>query len=107
MIFIAKSIAGGGVFKTYSGSDITRINGFDIFSVVCVHLKNTADSFFIALNGVVNLRACIKSARINAEVANFTYKRVGGNLECKSRERLAVGRMTEFFLIRVGVYTLD
>ena len=39
VLFIAKSVAGGGVFKTYRCANVSGVNFRDIFSVVGVHTE--------------------------------------------------------------------
>ena len=49
---IAQGVTGGDLLQAYCGSDITCVAGFDIFSVVRVHLQDTANSFSMALGCV-------------------------------------------------------
>ena len=48
------STIGASYFKTNRGGDIARMNFFDLFSLIGVHLKNSAQTFFLTLDWVVN-----------------------------------------------------
>src|SRR5699024_8611279 len=45
VFWITESITGSNLLDTYCSSDITCVASFDIFSVVSMHLQNTAHSF--------------------------------------------------------------
>ena len=64
--------------------------------MVGVHLEDTTDTLFLARTRVVNIRTGLQLTRIHAEIAQTTYIRVGGNLECQSCERLVYVCMTYY-----------
>ncbi len=107
MIFVAKRITGGGFFKTYYGADVARVNLVDFLTVVSVHQNESADSFLLALGGVVNVRTRFERTRVNSEISEFTYERIGNHLERKTRKRLFVVGLSYFFLVGIGVDTLN
>ena len=107
MLFIAKSVAGCSVFETDSRCNIACVAGFKIFTVISVHLQNTAHSFAVLLNCVVNSRAGIYCTGIYTEITNLTYKRVGGNLKCKSCKGLGVRRNSLLLFVGIGIDTLN
>ena len=49
MLLITDGITGCSKLKAYCSSDITGINLFQLHSLVCMHLKDTANSFFLIL----------------------------------------------------------
>ena len=73
VLFIAKSVAGSGVFKTYRCANVSGVNFRDIFSVVGVHTKDTTESFLVSFYGVKDGRACRNGTGIYAE--EDVYKR--------------------------------
>ena len=103
VLFVAQSIARGGVFQTYDRADIAGINFGNILSFVRVHLNETADSFFLLFRGVVNVRARFQNARISAEICERAYERIGSDLESKPRERFVVRSLSFFFFARIGI----
>ncbi len=107
MLLIAERVTCGGILKTDCCGDVACIADLNIFTVICMHLQNTAHALTVILNGVINTGAGFNRTRIDTEVANLTDIGVSGNLECQSRKRLVIGRMAHFFFVGVGVYTLN
>ena len=98
MLFITERIACRSVFQTYGRSDIACIYLFDFFSLICVHLKNTADSLSLSLCGIVHIRTGIESSGVYSEERQLAYKRVCHDLECQCSERcIVICRAFRFF----------
>ena len=76
MLFVAKGIAGGGVLQTDCSSDVACVNHFQILSVVCVHLNNTADTLSVILCGVVN-GGTSRQAYRSTHGRSTAYRRTG------------------------------
>ena len=53
-VLVTQGVAGGGVLQADSGSDIAGVDLLNVLSVVGVHLKDTAQTFLLALGGVVD-----------------------------------------------------
>ena len=87
ILFVAEGITGCGILQTNSSSDITSIYGFDILSVVGVHLKDPSHSFSVILGCVQHGRTCVNGTRIYTEEAQLTNERVCCDLKCQSCER--------------------
>ena len=90
--FYAERVARGGFFKSDERADFSGIHRVHFFSVVSVHTKDTRDTFFLALGGVINVRTGFKNAGVRAEEREFTYERVGHDFERESAERSVVRR---------------
>ena len=87
ILFVAEGITSCGILQTNSSSDITSIYGFDILSVVGMHLKNPSHSFSVILGCVQHGRTSVNSTRIYTEEAQLTNERVCCDLKCQSCER--------------------
>ena len=110
MVLVAKRIARRSFFKTYYRADVARVNLIDFFPVVSVHQYESADSFFLALGGIVYVGTGFERTRINSEISEFTYERIGNHLERKTCERFVVVGFSYFFLVGIGVdasYVID
>ena len=105
MFRIAKGITGGGVFKAYCCCDIAAIAAIEVFSVVCMHLKNTAESFVLVFGRVENSGTCFNFTGVNSEEAEFTNERVCSNFECKDGERFIVSSFTFSFFTGLEIGT--
>ena len=103
---VAERVAGGGVLKTDSRSDISGVNAVDILSVVGVHLQDSSQTLVAVLGSIVNSAAGGDCARINSEEAELTDEGIGRDLESKSCERLGIRRMTELLFTGLGVRAL-
>ena len=107
MIFITDCVTCCCQFETYCSRNITGVNLVDFFSVVCVHLQDTAYTFFFTLCRVVNVRTCIQCTGVHTEECQLTNEGVIHDLECQSGERFFVGRMSFYFLVCFGIDTFD
>ena len=91
IFLIAERIAGRGIFKADGGSNIAGISDGKIFSVVCVHQQDSADTLALTLGRVQNRFAGLDCAGIDTEEAQTADEGVGHDLECKSGERCIIG----------------
>ena len=71
-----------------------------------MHLKDTANTLFLALGSVQNVGTGIHGTGVHTEECQLTYERVSHDLECQSCERLFIRRVTEYF-IAIHIGTLD
>ena len=65
----------------------------DFFTVVGVHLHDTADTLLLAAHRVVDAVALREHARVDAHEGQLAHERVGHQLECQGRELLVVVRL--------------
>ena len=72
-----------------------------------MHLKYSSYALRIALYRVIHRAARFDLARIDTEEAELSDEGVRRYLERESRKRLRVAGVTELFLVRLGVDTLD
>ena len=86
--------------------DVTRVNFVKFLTFVSMHLKDTANTLFFALCSIQYVGTGVQSTGIYTEVSKLTYERVCHDLECKSCERLFIGRFTCDFLT-IHVNALD
>ena len=107
MLFVAQCITCGSILQANGCADIACEYLLDVFSVVGVHLKDPTDPLVLILCGVIYCRTCCKNARIYSEEAKLTNERVCCDLECKSCERLVIGRRSFVLLACFGVNALD
>ncbi len=98
VVRIGEGVAGEGFFEPDRGGDVAGVDRVDLFAVVGVHLEDAADPLFLALGGVVDVRAGVERARVDPEVGQLADVRIRGDLEGKSGEGLAVGRGSDDFL---------
>ena len=63
MLLVADGITGGGELEAYCCSDIAGVNLVKLHSLVCVHLKDTANTLLLALCCIQHIRACIHAFR--------------------------------------------
>ena len=107
MLFIAERVARRRILETDGSSDITAVDAVDFLTVVRMHLQDTADALFLALRGVVHVRAAIEDAGVYAEECELADVRIRHDLECESGERLIVARRTMVLFARFRVDTSD
>ncbi len=107
MLGIAQRIAGGGVLEANRRRDIAGVAGFNILSVVRMHLQDTAHTLIVIFYRVVNSSTSVDRTGVNAEEAQFAHIRVGCDLESKRSKRLVVGGGTLLLFLGIRVNTLD
>ena len=103
---VTKSIACGGVLKTYRRRNIAAIANLKILPVVGVHLENTSHTLFFALGSVENGGTRLYHTGVNSKEAKLTYEGVGSDFERQSGKRLVVSRFSVCFLAGVGIGSL-
>src|SRR5581483_9522706 len=105
VLLVAQRIAGRHALQTNGRRDITRVDLFDLFALVRVHLEQAADALGALLGRVVDALACRELARVDAEERQLTDERIGHDLERQRRKRRVVRRGTlddRFFgLVRI------
>ena len=107
VVFVGKRVARSALLQADNGNDISRICFVDIFAVVRIHTKDTADSFVFTLDGVVNHRARRKSSRIDADEGKFSDKLIREDLKHESAERFFFAGVTEFGLTGLWIDAFD
>ena len=107
MILIAEGITGGGVLQADGRRDIARVDLFDLFAVIGVHLKDAAEALALALGGVENVGAGFTGTGVHAEERQLTDEGIRHDLEGQRRKGLFIRRGTAGLLIRAGHRTLD
>src|SRR2546429_9233969 len=86
MVFVAQCVSGGGGLESHCGGDITRVNFFDLLSLVGVHLEKTADSLSFPLGRIVNASPGVQRPGINSEEVQRSNKRKDHNFKRKIRK---------------------
>ncbi|VWM20932.1 hypothetical protein BLA6992_07557 [Burkholderia lata] len=104
MCRIAQRVARGRFLQADRSSDVACTNFLDFFTLVRVHLQNTAETLFLVLGRIEQRVARIDDARVDAEEDQLADERVGHDLERECRELLVVGR-TAFRLLAIFEFT--
>ena len=108
VIFVTDCVTCCGNLEAYCCRNITGVNSVDFFSVVCVHLQDTANTFLLAtLCGVVNVCAGVQCTGVHTEERQLTNEGVIHYFEYQSREGLFVGCVSFCFFACCRVNTLD
>ena len=81
MLVIAECVARCRKLETYRSSDVSRIDCFELASVIGVHLQDTSESLLAVFRSVVYVRARIESSRVYPEERQLTHERVSHDLE--------------------------
>lgn len=89
-IDIAQRLAGGDVLQAHHGGDVAGQHFLDLFAVVRMHLQQTTDTLFLALDGVVDGIARLQHARIHAHEGQLTHERIAHQLERQRGELLGI-----------------
>src|SRR3546814_3919892 len=72
---VAQGFACSDVFQADHSGDVACQNFLDFSTVVGVHLQDTADTFFLALDRVVDRFTGMQHARVNAHEGQLTHER--------------------------------
>ena len=94
MLLVAERVASGRLAQSDCGGDVTGAHLFDLLAMVRVHLQDAAHTLALALARVVDVRAALQHAAVDAEERQLAYERIGRDLECQCRERLFVASMS-------------
>ena len=78
--------------KPRPGDDVAGVRDVDVLALVRVHAQDATDALLAVLGGVVDLRALLERARVDAEVGELAVG-VGDDLERERRERLVFARL--------------
>src|SRR3546814_4209056 len=87
---VAQGFTRGYVFQAHHCGDVASQNFLDFSTVVGVHLQDTANTLFLALDRVVDRFTGVQNTRVNAHEGQLTYERIAHELECQSRELGAI-----------------
>ena len=107
IVFITQRIARGSIFQAYDGGNVAGIYLIDFFSVVCVHLHDTAYTFALSFGGVVNVAAGFQRTGVHTHIRQFPYKRVGYNLKGQCGKRAVIVRFAfqlDFRIIHIRTF---
>ena len=88
---LAQRVAGGRLLEAEAGDDVAGVRDVDVLALVRVHAQDAADALLAVLGRVVDLRALLELARVDAEVGELAV-RVGDDLERERGERLVLAR---------------
>ena len=105
--FVAKGITGGGVLQADQGDDIAGAGPLDIFTLVGVHLEDSADTLTLAVVGVHDGHAGFKIAGVNAEEGKMSDEGIGEQLEDHAAEGFVVIAVDFNFLILMAGLVAD
>ena len=78
------------LLKPDGGRQLAGVDDLAVLAMVGVHLQDAADAFLLALGRVVDVRAGLQPARIDAEVGELADVGVGHDLESQGGERRVV-----------------
>ncbi len=102
---VAERVAGGRLLEAEPRDDVARVRDVDVFALVGVHPQDATDALLAVLGRVVDLRALLERARVDAEVGELPV-RVGDDLERQRRERLVLARLALDRLLALHVGAL-
>ena len=105
--FVTQGVTGGDVLQADGSSDVACANFFDLFTLVGVHLNDTAETLALLFNGVQHGVTGVDHTGVNTEEGQVAHERVGSNLECQSRERLVIGSVTLVLGLAIQLQTVD
>src|SRR5207244_11495621 len=106
-VWFARRVSGCASLGSRRGGDITRVNFFDLLSLVGVHLEKAADSLSFPLGRIVNARPGGQRPGIDSEEAQRSDKRIGHNLKSKSRKWRLILRRPFAHGVRIGIEPFD
>src|SRR5690606_5505860 len=72
LVQITQGFTGRDVLQTDGGGDVAGAHFFDLVAIVGAHLHQTADTFLLALDGVINGSTLLEHARVNADEGELT-----------------------------------
>ena len=107
LVLRAEGITRAYILKSYARAYITREDSFYRVLVVGVHLEDTTNTFFLTRTRVIYIRTGVQFTRINAEVAETSYIRIGSDLECQCTKRLVIVRLANELVTAVRTGTED
>ena len=98
LVLVAEGVTGLGVLEANAGNDVAGRALLTVNTVVGVHLEDAAQALLAVLDGVVDIGACLRLARVHADVGELAHVRVGHDLEGQGREGLLGIRVTDLGL---------
>ena len=90
---VAQRVPGRDLLEADGGGDLAGADGLALLAAVGVHLEDAADALLAARRRVVDVRARLEHARVDAEVRQLADERVGHDLERERAERLVEARL--------------
>ena len=101
MLVVAHRVAGARLLEPDRGGDVAGTHFLDLLPLVGVHLQETTDALALVLRRVVDVRAALQHARIDAEEGKLSDERIGRDLERERRERRLVvhGALFEMLVV--------
>ena len=102
---VAERVTGGGLLEAEAGDDVAGVRDVDVFALVGVHAQDATDALLAVLGGVVDLRALLERARVDAEVRELAVG-VGDDLERERGERLVLAGLALDRLLALHVGAL-
>src|ERR1039457_2000273 len=106
VIALADRVARRDVLQAHGGGDVARPDLLDLLALVRVHLQEPADALVRLLRRVVDARARVEVARVDAEERELADERVGHDLEHEARKRRLVVRV-QCDLLPVFIHAAD
>ena len=103
--FCTDRITGRAVTQTNYCGNITAIDAIAFFTVVSMHLEQTADTFSSARTRVQNRCTFFCHTGINTDKCKFTNKRVCHQFENQCRERLFITATANHRLFSIRIHT--
>ena len=107
VLLITERVARGGVLEADACSDIAGVYAVDILTMVCMHLKNTAQTLAGVLGRIEDRGTSSYGTGVYTEERQTANERVGSDLERQCRERSLVGRRTGVLFVGLRVNALD
>ena len=90
MLFVTDGVTCCCKLKSNCCRNITGVNFVKLGSLVCVHLKDTSNTFLFIFCRIQYIGTGVHSTGINSEECKLSYEGVSHDLECKSCERLFI-----------------
>ena len=102
IVFGADGIAGGKEFLTNHAADFAGIEHIDVFAMVCVQPKQTANTLTLLGARIIDVLAFFQLAGIDANEGQFANELIGSHLEYEAGERLKIGDIAEQIGVALG-----
>ena len=93
VLVVAERVARARVLEADRRADVAGPDLLDLLALVRVHLQQARDALALVLARVVDVRARLQHARIDAEEGEPADERVGRDLERQRRERRLVAHV--------------
>ena len=84
LIDITQGFTSNDIFQADARCNITRIDFFDFFTGIGMHLDDTTDALAFVFDGVEHSSACFQDARIATHEGQRAHERVSSNLNARA-----------------------